>query len=76
MIRLEVEPGSFLDGGTIGQLQDANNMDIVLHGRNGAVEVQPDSGLVVQGGDTLVMFARHDKIVDIVARNRINTAKK
>jgi Trk K+ transport system NAD-binding subunit len=72
MIRLEVEPGSFLDGGTIGQLQNANNMDIVLHGRGGAVEVQPDSGLVVQGGDTLVMFARHDKIVDIVARNRAN----
>jgi Trk K+ transport system NAD-binding subunit len=70
MIRLEVEPGSFLDGGTIGQLQNANNMDIVLHGRDGSVEVQPDSGLVVQGGDTLVMFARHDKIVDIVARNR------
>jgi voltage-gated potassium channel len=76
MIRLEVEPGSFLDGDTIGQLQDANNMDIVLHGRNGAVEVQPESALVVQGGDTLVMFARHDKIVDIVARNRINTGNR
>ena len=41
MIRLQVEPGSFLDGGTIGSLQDANDMDIVLHGRDGAVDVQP-----------------------------------
>jgi len=70
MIRLHVEPGSFLDGGTIGSLQDANDMDIVLHATNGAVEVQPASNIAVRGGDTLVLFARHDRVIDIVERNR------
>ncbi len=70
MIRLHVEPGSFLDGGTIGELQKAHNMDIVLHGRDGEVEVQPDSKATVAGGDILVIFARHDKIIDLVERNR------
>lgn len=70
MIRLKVEPGAFLDGDTIGQLQQANDMDIVLHGRDGNIEVQPDSAQQVQGGDTLVIFARHDRVIDIVQRNR------
>jgi voltage-gated potassium channel len=70
MIRLQVEPGSFLDGGTIGQLQDDNDMDIVLHGRDGDIEVQPDNELKVHGGDMLVIFARHDRIIDFVTRNR------
>jgi len=74
MIRLQVEAGSFLDDGTVGQLQDAHNMDIVLHGRDGKVEVQPDSAMHVHGGDTLVIFARHDKVIDIVERNRAHTA--
>jgi len=70
MIRLQVETGSFLDGDTVGQLQDANDMDIVLHGRDGNVEVQPNSAMLVRGGDTLVIFARHDKVINIVERNR------
>ena len=41
MIRLQVGTGSFLDGDTVGELQHANDMDIVLHGRDGSVEVQP-----------------------------------
>jgi len=75
MIRLHVEPGSFLDGGTVGELQEANDMDIVLHGRNGAVEVQPHNTTLVQGGDTLVIFARHARVIDIVERNRSVTKK-
>jgi voltage-gated potassium channel len=70
MIRLKVEAGSFLAGDTIGQLQEANDMDIVLHEREGHVAVQPDSNMLVNGGDILVMFARHDKIINIVERNR------
>jgi voltage-gated potassium channel len=74
MIRVEVEPGSFLEGATIGQLQSENDMDIVLHGHAGHFEVEPHHGLVVQGGDTLVMFARHDRIIDLVERNRRGTS--
>lgn len=70
MIRLQVESGSFLDQETIGQLQIKNDMDIVLHGRDGSIEVQPNNDLRVQGGDTLVIFARHDRVIDLVERNR------
>lgn len=76
MIRLQVTSGSFLDGGTIGELQRANDMDIVLHGHDGNVEVQPEQAKAVKGGDTLVIFARHDKVINIVERNRHNSAPK
>lgn len=70
MIRFRVEPGSFLEGGSVGQLQADHNMDIVLLGRGGNVEVQPHNDAIVQAGDTLVIFARHDRVIDIVERNR------
>jgi Trk K+ transport system NAD-binding subunit len=70
MIRLHVEPGSFLHGETVGQLQHDNDMDIVLHGRGDSLEVQPHNDTRVQGGDMLVIFARHDRIIDLVTRNR------
>lgn len=70
MIRVKVEPGAFLDGGTVGQLQEENDMDIVLLERDGGVEVQPPNSIVVRGGDMLVLFARHDRVIDIASRNR------
>lgn len=70
LIRLTVAPKSFMDGLDVGTLQEKNNMDIVLHGRNGSMEVQPSRKTVVQSGDTLVIFARHDQILQVVARNR------
>ena len=70
MLRIDVEPGSFLDGATIGLLQEKNDMDIVLHSRNSDVDVQPPRELVVEAGDSLVIFARHDNIINIAARNR------
>jgi Trk K+ transport system NAD-binding subunit len=70
MIRLQVQSGSFLDEGTVGKLQEDHDMDIVLHGHKGSVEVQPQSEARVRGGDTLVIFARHDRIIDIVERNQ------
>lgn len=70
MIRLIVEPGSFLDGVEVGQLQRENEMDIVLYGRDDVVDVQPARDLMVSAGDTLVIFARHDRILEVVNRNR------
>lgn len=70
MIRLQVEPGSFLDGQTIGDLQADHTMDIVLHLGNGGTEVHPASDIVVKAGDTLVIFAHHARIIDVVSRNR------
>jgi Trk K+ transport system NAD-binding subunit len=70
MIRLKVEPGSFLESATIGDLQERHNMDIVLHERSGEAEVHPNNSTPVRAGDTLVIFAKHSQIVDIVGRNR------
>jgi voltage-gated potassium channel len=70
MIRLKVTPGSFLDGASVGSLQDEHDMDIVLHSENDHVDVHPPRGTVVHAGDTLVIFALHNKITDVVARNQ------
>ncbi|NWG16021.1 MAG: NAD-binding protein [Chloroflexi bacterium] len=70
MIRLVVEPGSFMDSQEIGTLQEQNDMDIVLYSSGSGVEVQPSRKTIVRGGDTLVIFARHDRILNIVSRNR------
>ncbi|MBI5670793.1 MAG: TrkA family potassium uptake protein [Chloroflexi bacterium] len=70
LIRLTVAPGAFMDGVTVGTLQTQNHMDIVLHGRDGSTEVQPARETVVRASDTLVIFARHDQILDVVNRNR------
>ncbi|MCB9455456.1 MAG: TrkA family potassium uptake protein [Anaerolineaceae bacterium] len=70
MINMNVEPGSFMDHSTIDTLQEDNEIDIVLHGRGGSMIVHPDGDIPVQAGDMLVIFARYDKIVQLVARNR------
>ena len=71
MIRLKVVPGSFLIGKTIDFLQRDEDADIVLHGRvNEDPIVHPAGDIVVQQHDTIVLFASHKKITDIVGRNR------
>ena len=70
LIRLQIEPRSFMDGSTIAALQDENDMDIVLYEHNDRVEVHPEGALPVRAGDILVIFARHTQIMQIVARNR------
>ncbi len=72
LIRLTVAAGSFMDGKTIEELQHAENTDIVLHQTHtaGHVRVHPDPNTVVKAGDTLVLFAHHSKVTEIVARNR------
>jgi hypothetical protein len=45
-------------------------MDIVLLGQDSDVRVHPRLDAVVRAGDTLVIFAQHNKITDVVARNQ------
>ncbi len=70
MIRLTVSEGSFMDGRTIDVLQDTYKIDIVLHGRGDQMQVHPDGPIQVRAGDTLVVFSSHERITDLVARNR------
>ncbi|MEM9951451.1 MAG: NAD-binding protein [Chloroflexota bacterium] len=70
MIKLIVNQGSFMEGKTIDFLQNDEDIDIVLHGLAGQEPiVHPAGSIVVKPNDTLVLFARHDKITDIVNRN-------
>lgn len=70
MIRLDVISGSFMDGQTVRALQHENDMDIVLYSRGEITEVQPAGDLVIRAGDTVVIFARYDRILNVVKRNR------
>lgn len=69
-LRLRVEPGSFLDGHTVADLEEANDLEIVLHGHGDEAEVDPAGERVVSAGENLVIFADHRRILDVVARNR------
>lgn len=69
-IRLAVGRGSFLAGAEVGDLERDNHMEIVLVARGGDVTVDPDADRRIEAGDDVVIFARHQQILDIVARNR------
>lgn len=45
-------------------------MEIVLVCRHGSVTVDPEPDERVVAGDELVIFAQHERILDVVARNR------
>lgn len=70
-IRLTVNEASFLQHQTIGDLQTEHDMDIVLHcPPDGESDIQPSRNTVVKAGDTLVIFASHERSLQIAARNR------
>ncbi|MEO0562908.1 MAG: TrkA family potassium uptake protein [Chloroflexota bacterium] len=70
MIKLIVEEGSILDGLTIDALQDQYDMDIVLHGHDEVMNVHPSGDICVAPGETLVIFAEHTRVMEIVSKNR------
>jgi Trk K+ transport system NAD-binding subunit len=69
-IRLTVGERSFMVGEEVGALERADEMEIVLVCRSGSVTVDPSPDERVRAGDDVVIFARHDRILEIVARNR------
>ena len=77
MIRLVVRQGSFMDGATVDGVQESEGVDIVLlHRENGGgsraarhPDVHPDGQVIVRAGDTIVLFAHHDRITELIGRN-------
>ena len=71
MIRLVVRDNSFMDGQTVGAIQESEGADIVLlhQGEGSSPDVHPRGDIVVRGGNTLVLFAHHDRITDLIGRN-------
>ena len=78
MIRLIVRKDSFMDGLAIDVIQEDEDVDIVLLHRanNGIPEVHPEGTVVVRHGDTIVLFAKHERITDIVTRNESSRVHK
>jgi len=70
-MRLTVNEGSFMDGAMVGDLQDENDIDVVLHVAKGqAPNIKPSGNVSVRAEDTLVIFAQHEKSLEIAARNK------
>lgn len=76
MIRLLVRDGSFLDGQSVEDIQDSEGVDIVLLYRAefDSPDVHPRGDVRVCGGDTLVLFAHHDRITELIGRNEAGSA--
>lgn len=64
--RLTVEPGSFLAGASVGALEEANEIEVVLVGAT----VDPPLDTVLSAGEDVVIFARHHRVLEVVTRNR------
>ena len=45
------------------------DLDIVLVERDGEVSVQPSREITLEAGDGLVLFARQDRVREVVSRN-------
>lgn len=69
-LRLTAQPGSFLVRQPVGEIERANELEIVLVGHGGTMTVDPEPDVRIAPGDDVVVFARHDRILDVVSRNR------
>ena len=70
LIRLTVGEKSFMVGKTVHQVEDNEGVDIVLLRRGRTPpEVHPRGDRLLRADDTLMLFAEHDRIIDIVKRN-------
>ena len=78
MIRLVVRPGSFLDQQLVSYIQESEGVDIVLLHRPGlgAPDVHPSGDVQARGGDTLVLFAHHDRITELIGRNEAGSGSR
>ncbi|MBK8022175.1 MAG: potassium channel protein [Chloroflexi bacterium] len=76
LIRLQVEPGSFMCGMTIDRLQSDNEVDVVLLERGEQVTVHPEGEIPVQTGDFVTIFARQNNVNSIIIQNRRRLVRK
>lgn len=69
-LRLTVADGSFIDGQTVGSLQESEDVDVVLHCAKGhPAEVQPAREALLKDGDILVIFGNEERCLQVATRN-------
>jgi Trk K+ transport system NAD-binding subunit/type III secretion system FlhB-like substrate exporter len=66
-VRLIVTQGGYLDGRTVGEVQRHEDVDIVLLVRHKTSDIQPKHDVVIQSGDVVVIFARHERSLQMAA---------
>lgn len=69
-LRLTAQPDSFLVRDPVGAIERDNDLEIVLVGHDGTMTVDPEPDVRIEAGDDVVVFARHDRILEVVSRNR------
>lgn len=73
-LKLTASADSFLVRSTVGEIEQEEHLEIVLVGHEGAMTVDPEPDVRIAPGDDVVVFARHDRILEVVARNRRGAA--
>ncbi len=69
-VRLGIPPGSFMAGRKVGLLEDENDMEVVLVQEGDKVMIDPERDVPIVAGNHVVIFARHDRVLEVVSRNR------
>jgi Trk K+ transport system NAD-binding subunit len=69
-VRFEVRPGGPLQGMTVAELEAKEKLEVVLVGNDAGSRVDPPADQRLEAGDEVVIFARHDRVLDVVTRNR------
>lgn len=68
--RVDIEPGSFLDRAQLGAVERDNKLEITLLRDGDTVTVDPAADLELRAGQSVVVFAEHSRVLEVVARNR------
>jgi len=69
-VRFEVRQGGPLQGMTVAELEAKEKLEVVLVGNDAGTRVDPPGDQRLDAGDEVVIFARHDRVLDVVNRNR------
>jgi Trk K+ transport system NAD-binding subunit len=68
--RVDIVPGSFMEGVAIGTVERENELEVTLLRTGEGITVDPDEAHDLRAGETVVVFAEHARVLDVVARNR------
>ncbi|MCA9914645.1 MAG: TrkA family potassium uptake protein, partial [Anaerolineae bacterium] len=72
-LRLNIRKDSFLDGQTVGSVQQNEKVDVVLHCAIGHLpQVQPSHETVLKADDILVIFGHEERCLQVATRNHFN----
>ncbi len=72
-LRLTINDQSFIDGHTVGSLQEQESIDVVLHCAKGhPAKVQPSRETLLKAGDILVIFGHEERCLQVATRNHYN----